>query len=87
MTIDWHFPRKDLTENVLTAYETGPSNTLTLFAPRRMGKTEFVLYDLIPAATERVKLVAPNHPRAFCCKSQYESLNYEWDRRCGRSRI
>lgn len=53
MTIDWHYPRKDLTENVLVAYETGLSNTLTLFAPRRMGKTEFVLYDLIPAAVER----------------------------------
>lgn len=53
MSIDWHFPRKDLTEKVLTAYETGLSNTLTLFAPRRMGKTEFVRYDLIPAAAKR----------------------------------
>lgn len=53
MTIDWHYPRKDLTEKVLIAYEQGLSDTLTLFAPRRMGKTEFVLLDLIPAAAKR----------------------------------
>jgi len=53
MTIDWHYPRKDLTEKVLIAYDQGLSDTLTLFAPRRMGKTEFVLLDLIPAAAQR----------------------------------
>jgi len=53
MTIDWHFSREDLTEKVLTAYESGLSTTLTLFAPRRMGKTEFVRHDLIPAAAKR----------------------------------
>lgn len=53
MAIDWHYPRKDLTEKVLIAYEQGLSDTLTLFAPRRMGKTEFVLLDLIPAAAQR----------------------------------
>lgn len=53
MSIDWHYPRKDLTEKVLIAYEQGLSDTLTLFAPRRMGKTEFVLLDLIPAAGQR----------------------------------
>lgn len=53
MSIDWHYPRKDLTEKVLIAYEQGLSDTLTLFAPRRMGKTEFVLLDLIPAAAQR----------------------------------
>lgn len=53
MSIDWHYPRKELMEKVLAAYEQGLSNTLTLFAPRRMGKTEFVLLDLIPAAAQR----------------------------------
>jgi len=53
MSIDWHFPRTDLTDKVLAAYDSGLSNTLTLFAPRRMGKTEFVLYDLIPGAAKR----------------------------------
>ena len=53
MAIDWHYPRKDLTERVMSAYDKGVSDTLTLFAPRRMGKTEFVRYDLIPEAAKR----------------------------------
>ncbi|KAA1172350.1 hypothetical protein FWJ25_14270 [Marinobacter salinexigens] len=53
MAINWHYPRPDLTERVLNAFDTGVSSTLTLFAPRRMGKTEFVLYDLIPEAAKR----------------------------------
>ena len=50
MGLNWHFPRHDLTERFLSTFGSGVSNTLTLFAPRRMGKTEFVLYDLIPTA-------------------------------------
>ena len=53
MIINWHYPRPDLTENVINAFDQGSSTTLTLFAPRRMGKTEFVLYDLIPEASKR----------------------------------
>lgn len=53
MTVDWHYPRDDLTERVMSAFDTGISDTLTLFAPRRMGKTEFVRYDLIPEAAKR----------------------------------
>ncbi|MBU2952182.1 ATP-binding protein [Marinobacter sp. F3R08] len=53
MSIDWHYPRHDLTERVIEAFDKRVSNTLTLFAPRRMGKTEFVLHDLIPAAEKR----------------------------------
>lgn len=53
MTINWHYPRPDLTARVINTFDTGVSNTLTLFAPRRMGKTEFVLYDLIPEAAKR----------------------------------
>lgn len=53
MSINWHYPRPDLTENVMNAFDQGSSTTLTLFAPRRMGKTEFVLYDLIPEASKR----------------------------------
>jgi hypothetical protein len=37
----------------MNALDTGVSSTLTLFAPRRMGKTEFVLYDLTPEAAKR----------------------------------
>jgi len=53
MAIDWHYPRKELTERVMGAFDQGISDTLTLFAPRRMGKTEFVRYDLIPEAARR----------------------------------
>ncbi len=53
MAIDWHYPRQDLTERVMSAFDKGVSDTLTLFAPRRMGKTEFVRYDLIPEAAKR----------------------------------
>lgn len=51
--IDWHYPRTALAEQFLDTFELGSSSALTLFAPRRMGKTEFVLQDLIPLATER----------------------------------
>lgn len=53
MKIDWHYPRDELTERVMSAFDQGISDTLTLFAPRRMGKTEFVRYDLIPEAAKR----------------------------------
>lgn len=46
----WHFPRRDLADRTLTALTDGPSKALTLFAPRRRGKTEFLLKDVRPAA-------------------------------------
>ena len=51
--IDWHFPRTELAENVLMQFATGITAALTLFAPRRMGKTEFLLYDLAPIAEQQ----------------------------------
>ena len=49
----WHCPRPEFTEQVLTALTQGPAQALTLFAPRRTGKTEFLLKDLAPLAEER----------------------------------
>ena len=49
----WHFPRPEFTEQVLTGLITGPARALTLFAPRRTGKTEFLLKDLAPLAEGR----------------------------------
>ena len=49
----WHFPRPEFTEQVLTALTQGPAQALTLFAPRRTGKTEFLLKDLAPLSEER----------------------------------
>ena len=54
MTNDpWHFHRPDLAKRVLDALTRGPSTALTLFAPRRTGKTEFLLKDLGPLAHRR----------------------------------
>jgi uncharacterized protein len=46
----WHFPRTELAQQVLSLFESGLSSAFTFFAPRRMGKTEFLLKDIFPAA-------------------------------------
>ena len=46
----WHFRRAELAEQVLGALAHGPSQALSLFAPRRAGKTEFLVQDLAPHA-------------------------------------
>ncbi|WGK63432.1 hypothetical protein QAO71_17985 (plasmid) [Halopseudomonas sp. SMJS2] len=51
--LNWHFPRTDLAESILDRFEIGATTALTLFAPRRMGKTEFVNQDLLPMAVEQ----------------------------------
>ena len=49
----WHFERAELSARVLTLLTRGPAQALTLFAPRRTGKTEFLLKDLAPLAEHR----------------------------------
>jgi len=49
----WHFPRTEQANMLITALESGITNHLTLFAPRRMGKTEFLLQDLMPIAQKK----------------------------------
>lgn len=56
--INWHFPRKELAERYMNAFATGITGALALFAPRKMGKTEFVLLDLAPEAESRGYQVA-----------------------------
>lgn len=53
MTIDWHYPREALTKRVINAFDQGVAEALTLYAPPTMGKSEFVRFDLIPAAASR----------------------------------
>lgn len=54
MTQDlWHFSRRQLTKQVLDTFNLGLTHALTLFSPRRTGKTEWLLKDLAPAAVER----------------------------------
>lgn len=51
MTPDpWHFPRREFTSKILNLITDGPARALTLFAPRRTGKTELLLKDLGPLA-------------------------------------
>lgn len=49
-TDPWHYPRKELANQVLTLFKTGLSSALVFFAPRRMGKTEFLCKDMAPLA-------------------------------------
>ncbi|MGF6971480.1 hypothetical protein OKW43_008575 [Paraburkholderia sp. WC7.3g] len=54
----WHFARPELAEAYLQAFSLKLSSARGLFARRRMGKTEFLRRDLLPAALERGYLVA-----------------------------
>lgn len=56
--LNWHFPRAELAEKVMDRFEIGATTALTLFAPRRMGKTEFVNKDLLPLAVEQGYITA-----------------------------
>lgn len=46
----WHFSRSSLARRTLTLLAAGPARALTLFAPRRTGKTEFLIKDFGPVA-------------------------------------
>lgn len=53
MQIDaWHFPRPDLAKDYLSTFDRGLTTARGLFARRRMGKTEFLKQDLMPAARD-----------------------------------
>jgi hypothetical protein len=54
----WHFPRPELAEGYLRAFELKLSSARGLFARRRMGKTEFLRRDLLPAAAADGYLIA-----------------------------
>ncbi|VTU45600.1 hypothetical protein [Variovorax sp. PBL-E5] len=46
----WHFARPDLASRYLQAFDLGLVSARGLFARRRMGKSEFLKHDLLPAA-------------------------------------
>lgn len=48
--IVWHYPRKALAASYLDTLRAGLISSVVIFAPRRKGKTEFLLEDLLPAA-------------------------------------
>ncbi|GAA3973802.1 hypothetical protein GCM10022278_33620 [Allohahella marinimesophila] len=47
---EWHYPRNDLTRQYLGLLELGITSSLAITAPRRRGKTLFILQDLAPLA-------------------------------------
>ncbi|WP_386687724.1 ATP-binding protein [Lonepinella sp. MS14437] len=48
-----YYPRTELAERLVASLKDGISHALTLFAPRRMGKTQFLLQDIKPLAEEK----------------------------------
>ena len=46
----WHYARPELAQKYLKAFDLGLTSAKGLFAKRRMGKSEFLEQDLIPAA-------------------------------------
>jgi hypothetical protein len=46
----WHYPRPKLAEKYLKVFDIGLIAAQGLFAKRRMGKSEFLEKDLLPAA-------------------------------------
>ena len=54
----WHFPRPDLAQAYLQGFDLGLSSARGLFARRRMGKSEFLKHDLLPAALRAGYLAA-----------------------------
>jgi hypothetical protein len=54
----WHYPRPKLAEKYLKVFDIGLIAAQGLFAKRRMGKSEFLEKDLLPAAREHGCLTA-----------------------------
>jgi predicted AAA+ superfamily ATPase len=54
----WHFAHPELARKYLQTFEIGLISAQALFAPRRMGKSEFLEQDLVPAAQKSGLLTA-----------------------------
>ena len=50
---NWHYARPELAKKYLDLFEIGLTSARGLFARRRMGKTEFLKKDFIPAAEKK----------------------------------
>jgi len=49
----WHFPRSEFAESIYKLLADGPIQAITLFGPRRTGKTQFLTQDLAPLAENK----------------------------------
>jgi hypothetical protein len=54
----WHFARPELAQSYLSGFDLGLTAARGLFARRRMGKSEFLKHDLLPAAVREGYLAA-----------------------------
>ena len=77
-----NFSRTALAQQILLGFEERLQVSVTLFAPRRKGKTQFILQDLKPMAEERGFLVAyadlwsmQESPEGAICAALAEALN------------
>jgi len=52
-TDPWHYPRTELAAQIIGLFDSGLSSSFIFFAPRRMGKTEFLRKDIQPIAEEK----------------------------------
>lgn len=48
--INWIYPRTTLAERIISDMKNNLSDRVTIFAPRKRGKTKFVQHDIIPLA-------------------------------------
>lgn len=46
----WHYPRTELATRIHAVLSDGPVQAVSLFGPRRTGKTQFLTHDLAPLA-------------------------------------
>ena len=77
----WHYPRENLAARTFNVLIEGPAKALTLFAPRRTGKTEFLTKDFTPYAESKGHKVvymsfwrAPLSPLALILRSLETTL-------------
>lgn len=87
----WHFPRPELAEAYLKSFDLGLTSARGLFARRRMGKSEFLKHDLLPAALRAGYLAAytnlwdsTGHPgqaiaTAILLATRHRGLRKFWD--------
>jgi hypothetical protein len=65
--IAWHYPRTSLAHTYIGTLDAGLISSRVLFAPRRKGKTEFLLEDLLPAAE------LAGYKTVYCSMWQYRT--------------
>jgi hypothetical protein len=84
-TDQWHFARPRLASSYLELLDLGLSSARTLFARRRMGKTEFLQQDLAPAAAKAGYLTAyvnlwedREEPAGALVAALYTAIEPDW---------